>query len=309
MAPAPHAPALYGKIPSQGDFLRSNVVDPAAVAFSHWLEEAQEPLYRTGAALPELPVCFVHLVPQARTAVIGALLPSQDAVGRVFPLAAFVPVETAALARSYPQAPLAYSSFLGEVARLGREAASLAPAGVLERLRSLPLPGAGEWALAEEITQRLMTGPAVGFLAPLRADDLGPAYGLKTLLTACRNESAQPPPRARVVIECPLAGQGPAPWLQLVSQLLTWRQPPAFLWTEAAPPRLLISLGGPPPALLNHLARPDPRSTLVWPLRTEHRGAAEAALQGLAPEHRVALANPELSIAQLFAVLTAGGRS
>ena len=308
MAPAPHSPALYGKIPAQGDFLRSIVVDPAAVEFSRWLEEAQETMYRTGAGLPELPVCFLHLVPQARTAVIGALLPSRDAVGRIFPLAAFLPVDTAALSRSYPRAPLAYSMFLGEVARLGRDGSGLSAPAVLERVRALPVPGPPEWALAEELTERLMDRPAAAFLEPLLVDNLGPAYGVKTLLTACRNESAQVPARARVVLECPLTGEGPAPWLELASRLLPWPYPPAFFWTEAAPPRLLVSLGGPPPVLLNYLARPDPRSTLVWPLRTQHRAAAEAALQGLTPEHRAALENPDLSIAQLFTALTTGGR-
>ena len=308
MAAAAHAPALYGKIPAQGDFLRSNVVDPAAVAFSHWLEEAQETMHRTGAVLPQLPVCFLHVGPQARTAVIGALLPSRDAVGRVFPLAAFLPVDTATLFRTYPRAPLAYSMFLGEVARLGREAASLAPAAVLDRVRALPVPGPGEWALADDLAERLLEGPARAFLDPLRVDDIGPAYAVKTLLAACRNELGQAPARARVVLECPLAGEGPAPWLELTSRVLAWREPPAFFWTEAAPPRLLLSLGGPPPTLLNHLARPDPRSTLVWPLRTQQRAAAEAALQGLAPSLRAALEDEALSIAQLFSVLTTGDR-
>jgi type VI secretion system ImpM family protein len=308
VSPAAHAPALYGKIPAQGDFLRSNVVDPAAVEFSHWLEEAQETMYRTGAALPQLPVCFLHVIPQARTAVLGALLPSRDAVGRVFPLAAFIPVDTAALARSYPRAPLAYSMFLGEVARLGREASALSAAVVLERVRALPLPAPGDWALADDLSERLLERPAKGLLDPLRVDDVGPAYGIKTLLAACRNDAQQMPAKARVVLECPLTGEGPAPWLELSSRVLAWRQPPAFFWTEAAPPRLLLALGGPPAAVLNHLARPDPRSTLVWPLRTQQRAAAETALQTLSPAQRAALEDETLSIAQLFSALVAEER-
>ncbi|HEY3587318.1 MAG TPA: type VI secretion system-associated protein TagF [Myxococcaceae bacterium] len=305
--PAASTPGLYGKIPSQGDFLRANVVDPAAVEFSRWLEEAQEGLYRTQAALPALPVCFVHAVPQARTALVGALLPSRDAVGRVFPFAAFLPVDAGQLARSYPRAPLAFSMFLGEVARLGRDSATLAAPAVLERIRQLPLPGLAEWSLADEVAERLLDQPASGLLASLGEPPSGAAYGLRTFLSACAAEAGELPSRvARVVLECPLAGEGPAVWLELARRVLRWRSPPPFLWTEAAPPRLLLCLGAPPPSLLGLLARPDPRSNLVWPLRTTQRTAAETALAALTPEQRTAVSEPDRPLRELFSAFLQG---
>ena len=304
--PASSTPGLYGKIPAQGDFLRANVVDPTAVEFSRWLEEAQEGMYRTGAALPALPVCFVHVLPQARTAVVGALLPSRDAVGRVFPFAAFLPVDAGQLARSYPRAPLACSMFLGEVARLARDAATLAGPAVLERVQALPLPGPADWALADELTERLLDQPARGLLASLGELPSGPAYGLRTFVAACSGEAAELPARARVVLECPLAGEGPAVWLELARRVLRWRSPPPFLWTEAQPPRLLISLGAPPPSVLGLLARPDPRSNLVWPLRTAQRNAAEAALAALSPDQRTAVSAPDRTLRQLFTAFLQG---
>jgi type VI secretion system protein ImpM len=305
--PAASTPGLYGKIPSHGDFLRVNVVDPAAVEFSRWLEEAQEGMYRTQAALPGLPVCFVHAVPQARTAVVGALLPSRDAVGRVFPFAAFLPVDGGQLARSYPRAPLACSMFLGEVARLARDAATLAGPAVLERVHALPLPGPAEWALADELTERLLDQPARGLLASLGEPPTGPAYGLRAFLTACSGEAAEPPARAaRVVLECPLAGEGPAVWLELARRVLRWRSPPPFFWTEAAPPRLLLCLGAPPASVLGLLARPDPRSSLIWPLRTAQRTAAETAFAALTPEQRTAVSEPDRTLRQLFTAFLQG---
>ena len=303
---AASSPALYGKIPAQGDFLRANVVDPAAVEFSRWLEEAQEGMYRTGAALPALPVCFVHVVPQARTAVVGALLPSRDAVGRVFPFAAFLPLDTGQLARSYPRAPLALSMFLGEVARLGRDAATLPAPAVLDRIRQLPVPGPAEWSLADELTERLLDQPARGLLASLGEPPAGAAYGLRTFLGACSGDAAEPPARARVVLECPLAGEGPAVWLELARRVLRWRSPPPFFWTEAAPPRLLLCLGAPPPSMLGLLARPDPRSNLVWPLRTSQRTAAETALAALSAEQRAAVDDPDRTLRQLFTAFLQG---
>ncbi len=304
--PVPPGPVLYGKIPAQGDFVRVNVVDPAAVAFSRWLEEAQEALYRTGASLPQLPVCFLHLVPQARTVVVGALLPSRDAVGRVFPFAAFLPAESGALSRSYPRAPLAFSMFLGEVARLGRDAATLGAPAVLERVRQLPGPGGAEWALADDLVERLLDQPARGLLESLGEDPSGAAYGLRTFLGACTAEAADVPARPRVVREWPLAGEGPAVWLELARRVLRWRAPPAFFWTEAAPPRLLLCLGPPPASLLGHLARPDPRSSLVWPLRTGQAAAAATALQALSPGQRAALEQPDRSLRQLFSAFLQG---
>jgi type VI secretion system protein ImpM len=299
--PAASTPGLYGKIPAQGDFLRANVVDPAAVEFSRWLEEGQEGMYRTQAVLPALPVCFVHSGPQARTALVGALLPSRDAVGRVFPFAAFLPVDSGQLARSYPRAPLAFSQFLGEVARLGRDASALSGPTVLERIRQLPLPGPAQWDLADELTERLLDQPAGGLLASLGDAPAGAAYGLRTFLGACAAEAAELPGRAaRVVLECPLAGEGPAVWLELARRVLRWRSPPPFFWTEASPPRLLLCLGAPPPSLLGLLARPDPRSSLVWPLRTAQRTAAETALAALTPEQRTAVSAPDRPLRQLF---------
>ena len=282
MSPAP-APALYGKIPAQGDFLRSNVVDPAAVEFSRWLEEAQEGMYRTQAALPDLPVCFVHVVPQARTAVVGAQL-----------------------SRSYPRSPFAFSMFLGEVARLGRDAGSLGAPAVLERIRQLPLPGPAEWNLADELTERLLDRPAEGLLSSLGDAPAGAAYGLRTFFSACSGEVAEIPARTRVVLECPLAGEGPAVWLELARRVLRWKSPPPFFWTEAAPPRLLISLGAPPPSVLGLLARPDPRSSLVWPLRTTQKTAADTALAALSAEQRSAVSDPQRTLRQLFSAFVQG---
>jgi type VI secretion system protein ImpM len=305
-APPAQAPGLYGKVPAQGDFVRSNVVDPAAVEFSRWLEEAQETLYRTGAVLPDLPVCFVYAAGQARNALVGALLPSRDAVGRVFPLSVFVPVDAAALASRFALVPLAFVGFLGEVARLLSESATLSAAELVSRVRALPLPGLQEWDFAEGVAQTLLDQPAGGLLDSVSDGDAGPAYGFRTFLSACSADRTEPPARTRVVLECPLAGEGPAPWLHLASRALAWqRQPPAFLWTEAAPPRLLLSLGVPPVGLLNHLARADSRLSVVWPLRTSQPAAQEAAAQALTAAQRQALASPDWSIARVFAALTA----
>jgi type VI secretion system protein ImpM len=304
LAPTVQTPGLYGKIPAQGDFVRANVVDPVSLELSRWLESAQEALYRTSAVLPDVPVCFLFTAPTARNAVVGALLPSRDLVGRVFPLAVFLPADAAALSRRFAHVPLAFAGFLGEVVRLLRESPTLSTVELTSRLRELPLPGPEQWDFAEGMAQTLLDSPVEGLLASV-SNGGGPAYGFRTFLAACATDRTEPPARTRVVLECPLAGEGPAPWLELAARALAWRQqPPAFLWTEAAPQRLLLSLGAPPPALLSHLARADSRLSVVWPLRTSQAAAEQMAEQALAPVQREALASPSWSIARVFAALT-----
>jgi type VI secretion system protein ImpM len=305
LTPATQAPGLYGKIPAQGDFIRANVVDPAALEFTRWLETAQESLYRTSAALPDFPVCFLFTAAGARNAIVGALLPSRDLVGRVFPLAIFLPVDAASLAHRFAHVPLAFVGFLGEVVRLLRESSKLSTLELSSRVRELPLPGAPQWDFAEGMVQTLLDGPAQALLASISDGGGGPAYGLRTFLGACSTDRAEPPARTRVVLECPLVGEGPAPWLELAAKALAWRsQPPAFLWTEAAPQRLLLSLGTPPSVLLSHLARADSHPSVVWPLRTSQTVAQETAEQALTPPQREALASPDWSIARVFAAMT-----
>jgi type VI secretion system protein ImpM len=290
-APATQAPGLYGKIPAHGDFVRANVVDPAALEFTRWLETAQETLYRTSAVLPDVPVCFLFTAPAAKNVVVGALLPSRDLVGRVFPLAVFLPVDAADISQRFAHVPLAFVGFLGEAVRLLRESLTLSTVELASRVRELPVPGSQQWDFAEGMAQTLLDGPVGGLLASV-SDGGGPAYGFRTFLAACATDRVGPPTRTRVVLECPLVGEGPAPWLELASKALAWRQqPPAFLWTEAA--------------LLSHLARADSRLSVVWPLRTSQAAAQQTAQQALAPVQREALASPGWSIARVFAALTA----
>ncbi len=305
MVPAVQTAGLYGKIPAQGDFIRTNVSDPTAQQFTRWLEEAQEVLYRTTAVLPELPVCFLYAATPARNALVGALVPSRDAVGRVFPLSIFAQVEATALAVRYALVPLAFVGFFGEAVRLLREASSMSAPDLTARVSRLPLPGSSDWEFAEGLLQTLLDRPSEGLLASVSDGAGGAAYGFRTFLSACAAERSEPPERTRVVLDCPVAGEGPALWLELASKTLAWRQaPPAFLWTEAAPPRLLLSLGAPPAALLSHLAKGDSRLSVVWPLRTSQPAAQQAAAQALSANQRAALASPDWSIGRLFSALT-----
>ena len=79
---------LFGKLPAHGDFVTRG--DPALVApFEEWLVRE---LGRMAAARDSLDAVLAHApvwrfaVRREGTAVAGALMPSRDGVGRLFPL-------------------------------------------------------------------------------------------------------------------------------------------------------------------------------------------------------------------------------
>ncbi len=218
-------------------------------------------MYRTEAVLPALPVCFVHVVPQARTAVVGALLPSRDAVGRVFPFAVFLPVDAGQLARRLPARPARLlRCFLGEVARLGaRRGDARRPGGARAYPCSCPCPGPRSGTSPTSSP----SGSSISRRDGLSTRSAGRPRGRPT---GSAPSSPPAPPKRRS------SRHGPgwcwsARWPVRVRRcgsssprrVLRWRSPPPFLWTEAAPPRLLLSLGAPPPSLLGLLARADSR--------------------------------------------------
>ena len=78
----------FGKIPTQGDFVRHHAEPFAYAGLDRWLQEGLATLARTGVALS--PSRFLFLAGDAMLG--GVLVPSRDRVGRQFPLAVFVVV-------------------------------------------------------------------------------------------------------------------------------------------------------------------------------------------------------------------------
>ncbi len=305
-APVVLAPGLVGKIPAQGDFVRINAAERTAVELVRWLEDAHEALRRAGNSLPLTPICFLFSASLARNVLVGALVPSRDQVGRSFPIAAFAPLESTAAAACFPIVPLAFGRFLGAVAALLGAVPRLMTSKIVDQLNALPLPGASEWSVADE-QRRLQLGNSALTLTAQFSDPAnkdGPHYAMRTFVMACTAEKNQEPAKAKVVLDCPLGGDGALPWLELAGRILQWKaQPPSFLWAEAPAPRLLLSLGPLPPSALSYLARPEKAVAVFWPLTTSHQPAMAAAKQALSPEQRRALEDGGISIDALFSQL------
>ncbi len=302
-----HGPVgLFGKIPAQGDFLRVNASDPAALALVRWLEDGNEALHRGGAKLGPEPLGFLFRSPEGDRALVGALGPGTDKVGRSFPLTVFVSVAGRDLAAVFPIVPVLYRPLLEAARTLLAEAPGLTAPQVAGRVSQLPLPGAGDvagaqdWARqagresARDLQRRLFGEPTEG----------QQYYAFRTFQTASQPVRGRDPGRVNLALDCPCVHEVDAwVWLELARRTLGWPLPPPFFWRDGASRALLLSLGAPPPALLPFLSATPRESQKIWPLRTRQAPAIAAARKALPPAHLAALDRPDVTVEDLVTSL------
>ena len=286
---------LFGKIPAQGDFVRLNASTPAALAFDVFLQEALEALRRTGGDLVPEPVRFAFFDAASKTGIYGVFAPSEDAVGRKYPLLAFAGLRDGS---AIPEIPFAGRAFLDAAADLLALGSTLPAAELCARARALEVPiigqgqGQGQAPGADGARAALRrslhdTGAAwlwQTLFSESPAESV--AYALRTLKAACDAVKGRPPAAAGVVLDCPAPNlQAALFWLALCEARLGWKgaAAPSFFWSASGGGRMLVSLGPPPAALLGFLARPDSPSNKLWPLRTAVAAALGAAARDLDP--------------------------
>ncbi|QSQ24825.1 type VI secretion system-associated protein TagF [Pyxidicoccus parkwayensis] len=299
---------LLGKTPRQAEFIRLNAATPLALQLYNWMQEGVERAGRARVDLPSEPVNFVFTVPGQKQALVGLMAPSVDSVGRAFPLAIFTEVASAATAPRYALTPEAFQPFLRAAATLAAAARELEVPQLLERAAVLPLPGPGDFSVAQRLRDATLAEHRThDLLNPVveGAPEGGRYYALHTFLTACVGERGREQSAAGVALDCPLSTRvGPVAWLELSSRLLRWpHQPPAFFWSEGERPRLLLSLGAATPALFLALAQPSRPGAQVWPLRTERPAAIDNARKGLKAAARQVIDAPSTTLEQLLRAL------
>lgn len=279
----------FGKIPSQGDFVRIHGASPACSAFAEWLHQGVEALKSAGAVLPPEPVSFVFRAAGAEDVLLGSFAPSSDTVGRAFPLAVFAAVDAESVADLYPILPAACGRFFGAAAQLAN-APPTSAAELAARVQALPTPSAQELSIAAQMRQETLAGARANDFVG-RLFSAAPAgrqyYAFRTLVAACEPHRSQAAARPGVTLDCPVSCDlDRLAWLELCQRLLSWRDaPPSLLWTAQHPSRLLISLGPTPPSLLVFYAKADHGASSMWPLLTERPDAIESAKTTLKPAH------------------------
>jgi type VI secretion system protein ImpM len=295
---------VFGKIPAQGDFIRLNASTPAALAFDVFLQEGLEALRRSGGQLVPEPVRFSFFDLPSKSGIYGVFAPSQDAVGRQYPLSVFAGLKGEG---GVAVVPFVGRGFLDEAAELLAFGATLSAADLFSRAKALDTPGLGEDGGREALRKALHDTGAAWLWQTLfpEAPAESVAYALRTLKTACDTVKGKPPTSAGVVLDCPAPNRHAALfWLALVDGRLGWKgAAPSFFWSASGGGRMLIALGPTPSAVLTFLARPDSPSNKLWPLRTGVASARDAALRDLDANVREVAAAQDGSLLDVVAAM------
>jgi type VI secretion system protein ImpM len=298
---------LIGKAPCQGDFVRLNATEPICHAFHRWLEEGNDALRQVpNAAVPKV-TSFFFASRGERRALVGVMGPSQDKVGRQFPLAIVTVIDAVSAAAGFPGLPVTTAGFFEGAIAVLQDAPTLSGNDLARRVQSLPPLGPSELAAAQAETSRALSEKrARDLLALVDTGPDAPYYAMRTFLWACQTERGQSAP-TRVTLDCPISSSMLATvWLELARRALGPAAPPSFFWTPDDPlPRLLIGLGAPSSATLLYLANRQHASAKLWPLSTQQAQATAAAKQALSSSARAAIENPDSALHEFLTAVAA----
>jgi len=302
--------ALFGKLPAAGDFVAFNASNPVARQLDQWLQAGVDMVVQRGKPLPPAPVRFLYRDPSCSGACIGVFVPSQDRVGRVFPLAAFSYLDMPVAMHRFPFLPAAYAPFLDAAGAILLQASAADPNLVLQHLAAIPMPTPQELEEARVWGyQALDATPGQALLEAL----FGPIgsgvqyHGLNMFLTACAQLRGGASTTAQTILECHASDDVQLVfWLRLAYELLAWqRAPPTLFWggADSRDTRLLLVLGSPDAAVLHYLSDPTLRAERLWPTLTDNQRSMEHGRQSLPPAVIAALEPPAPTASHLMAAL------
>ncbi|MBZ0121408.1 MAG: type VI secretion system-associated protein TagF [Sandaracinaceae bacterium] len=278
---------LFGKIPAKGDFVRHNVADDAARSFEQWVQESNDALRGADGELPAHAVRVVFTPPGSSQTVLALISPSQDQVGRKFPIVLFALTPSTMMPQQYAKLPFAWATFFDAAYHLAQRAATLDLEQLKAGLAILPLPGSIDEQRAYETCDRALSSPLVDELQD-RVFDTSTGqhlYAYQTFITACQDAAKNDPGKAATVLDCPIRVDTDLFfWLELARRVFGFPPAhPSYFWVEDPAPRLLFSLGPAPLTTLQFLGKPKMEHQRLWPLRTERAAALSAAQGSLGP--------------------------
>lgn len=302
---------LFGKTPSQRDFIRVNIGTPVVRAFDEWLRESVMTLPSLRAHLPPEPLPFLFRAPDNLGFLIGVMRGSEDGVGREFPLAVFHHLVGPAHAHDWPTLPKAYAGFLAAATELLEQIDSAEPSLLPILLERLPLPSpeaiaasaAQGWQQlqhisADELLDRLFSRPTGNPEGDRWSDDH--IFGIGMLLNACYRVAGHPPRAGSITLDCPVTSDTEQLfWLELARRILRWPSPPSFMWSQRQY-RMLLVLGTPNPKLLGVLGTPGTFDTEIWPIIADDEETAARGVQLLTPQQKAAVELPGQTGAELL---------
>jgi type VI secretion system protein ImpM len=279
---------VFGKIPKMGDFVRVRANAEPMASFQSFIEQGMA--YGEGKrgvgwassyARGDIHA-FVFRVPRAAKSaavLVGIVKPSNDSVGRKFPLVVFAPIVEKLVAAAPHLMPLALGEFLERATDVVLEAEHVGSAAELEaRLGRVPPPqlesAAGTTREYENWTRMTYVHSAWSAIYGEPAS-ARPLHAIHTIIEALGPFRGQEPPTTPLSVRLPLGvggGAAAAFWLDIVRRVGLWR---------ATVP---IQLGDTPASSLAELWSPDAQSDHVCDL-TSATSVDRARFLGKMPPH------------------------
>lgn len=313
------SPGAVGKLPSRAEYLPVPSGAPSFAALDAWLSSANDWALRgAGAAWPE---AFAHgamhgfvfrAAGDAPDAILaGALAPSHDSAGRLFPLAVAAPLRMASELLTRPELlPFSlealWAEATGALAELLR--ARAVDGTLLPGLRAGGEAEVSEAAgMYDDWVHTLPLSELWALLGPALAN---PAATLRLLLEALAPIRGVEQPTTSLALRLPLGLAGGAAlcvWLDLVRRGLGWRTTlPSLFWShDGTTGFALVHLGKPAKTALTELWLPSGSRDEVVDLTSAVDPASTEAFSPLPPAVAATLANPQASVAHLLAALGA----
>lgn len=299
--------SAFGKLTTQGDFVRLRMGSPAASFVQNWIEDGYAQRLDVGAPSIDDVVHFVLAIPNSEALVVGAFAPSRDSVGREYPIVVFG--EVPAGRHIAPElVPVAAQNFLGELGSLLSVAPGLAAADLDRAIATLP-PVLG--AMDEAIVTCEAAAGEQGirdFIARcfVGVESNALEYAVDTTFRVAEMARADASGNRGVVLACPMAIDVDLfAWLALIAAAssglrLSW------VWTESAP-SLLAALTAPTGRLLSFVGRTTARASALWPLTTPNVEARLDASLRLPPTLRATFAS-DVSLGDVISELARSAR-
>jgi type VI secretion system protein ImpM len=275
---------LFGKVPARGDFILLGRRGEDVTALESWLTSAVEQAH---GVLPAGAVRFVMRTPSASNHVMGTWVPSQDTVGRAFPLVAFraLPVELSAAPWS-ALFPL-YDDLLDglELTLAAVRDGDREPSDALVGLRE-PHASAIPSVLHEGYTAmegEQVTAFAQRVFEPAHARAL--PYALQTLRRLRDQELSE------FIFDAPTNEDFDVfVWLELMRAVWGSRKTPSVLWAPHGGHALLMAPESSTSAIA-YLLNASHASSQRWPLWTNRDDAIERAAAELSPDIALIMEN------------------
>lgn len=308
-----------GKVPWRAEYLPVPASAPSFAAFDAWLTEATE--WAAASAGPGWPSAFAHgamhgfvyrsAADPLDTALCGALSPSHDSAGRLFPLALGAPLRLSPELLRRPE--LLPFSLEGSWAEATSALAQLMTAAPSELGAPARLDAGHDAEVSESARlydEWVATLPLVELWALLGPALVDPAATLQMLCEALAPSRGVERPTTTLSLRLPLGLAGGAAlcfWLDLVRRRVGWQSTlPSFFWShDGSSGAALLHLGRPSKGTLAELWMPSGKRDDSADLTVPADPAWSEAFSPLSAAVSATLRSPHATAAHLLAAISA----